>query len=326
MYSPLTHLSFTYAALKSSQGAVLPRLPGASPGDEANPEQVRRMAEHLCGLPPEAQKQLLRVLTMKAMTIPWSLIHPTWIGHLMQEWPAQWRLWALECLPGDSRERLKRRLPPAGKTKIIEGVMPRWWTIWLSNYVKRRLGYPDLPPAEKTHSDADLPGSLCEMSDAELAAVLRLHGTAGLVSCIRKLPRSEAQQLMWQLPAELQTIATAIIQSKKWLDDPFWPVVYKELEKSYPSLAKRVTRMAVADWLRCGLMRGQGLHLRRLAYRLPRSVGQFALDALAGHPEWLSTPVQPSIDEWIQRLRETLQELNQTGQIRVALADDEQSK
>jgi hypothetical protein len=65
--------------------------------------------------------------------------------------------------------------------------------------------------------------------------------------------------------------------------------------------------MALADWARVGTQAGQELHLRRLAFRLPRHWGEWLLRQVESRPAWLSLPVQPDIEAWRQALQELLE-------------------
>lgn len=333
MYSPAGQLSFWYASIKTKPAVELNPL--ESPPQESDARRARHMAEQIAGMGPEMQRQLLRILRGKTAAIPWRSIHPSWIRSLIREWPAQWRLWALESLPSDARDLLQKSIQASShgrpQTKpfaqhrpvFLDGHVPVWWPAWFGSAVKRALRYPDLPPWGKP---TDLPGSLWQEDSHDLLLILRLHGTSGLVACLKKLPRTEGQQLIWQLPSDYQSVATEVVQAKKWLDDPFWPAIFNELGALFPVLADRLVFMAMADWIRCGRQQGQDAIMRRLVFRLPRKYGKWMLQQLDSSPEWANTPVQPSVDFWKQKLQDLIQTLRQGGRIRAALAGETPAK
>ncbi len=314
MMNPLTDLAFVYAALKV-RSDVRTGTPFQSGSSEAYAQRARRMAEQIYGMAPAAQAQILRILRLKSATVPWSAIHPSWLGALLQNWPAPWRLWTLESLPPNLRGRLQKMFPPPETPVIIYGSVPSWWGPWLSMYVKARLDYPDLPPWEKASFVEQLPGSLWEADDRDVIVILRFYGTWGLVNCLRKLPRSEAQALIWRLPVDLQGVAMELAQARKWSDDPFWPTIYAELSESQASLEAVLIWMGLADWIRAGLQEEQEILLRRLAYRLPRNLGEWLLRQMRDRPPWSALPVQPDPAHWRQQLAELIQTLSQQGRI-----------
>jgi hypothetical protein len=65
--------------------------------------------------------------------------------------------------------------------------------------------------------------------------------------------------------------------------------------------------MALADWLRVGLQRGQERSLRRLAFRLPRRWGEWMLRVMDERPDWLGRPVLPSGEAWDASLSSLLE-------------------
>jgi len=312
--NPLTDLALWYAAFKTGVPAS-PALLARPTGSEAYTQRVRRMAEQVHGMAPAAQAQILRILRLKSATVPWSALHPSWLGALMQDWPAPWRLWTLESLPPNLRGRLQKVLAPPETPVIIAGPAPSWWGPWLSAYVKAWLDYPDLPPWEKASFIEQLPGSLWEADDRDVVVILRLYGTWGLVNCLRKLPRSEAQQLIWRLPVDLQGVAMELAQARKWSEDPFWPSIYAELNGSQAALEAVLIWMALADWVRAGLQAEQEILLRRLAYRLPRNLGEWLLQQMRDRPPWTALPVRPDPAHWRRQLAEFIQTLSRQGRI-----------
>ncbi len=316
--NPLTDLASWYAFFKT-EARVPPGLSSRPAGSEAYTQRVRRMAEQIHGMAPAAQAQVLRILRLKSATVPWSAIHPSWLGALLQDWPASWRLWTLESLPPDLRGRLQKMFAPPETPVIIYGSVPSWWGPWLSAYVKARLNYPDLPPWERTPLVEGLPGSLWEVDDRDVLVILRFYGTWGLVNCLRKMSRSEAQRLVWRLPVDLQGVAMEFAQARKWSDDPFWPAIYAELSESQESLESCLIWMGLADWVRAGLQQEQEVLLRRLAYRLPRNLGEWLLRQMDVRPPWTALPVQPDPDHWRQPLAELIQALSQQGRIHLPM-------
>ncbi|GBC84151.1 hypothetical protein HRbin11_00573 [bacterium HR11] len=77
--------------------------------------------------------------------------------------------------------------------------------------------------------------------------------------------------------------------------------------------------MGLADWVRAGLQQGQDVLLRRLAYRLPRSLGEWLLHQMGARPPWVSLPVQPDLAHWRQQLAELIQALSRRGRIHVPM-------
>jgi hypothetical protein len=312
--NPLRDLAFSYAARKVGTGLPV-ELPGRSGPPDAYTQRVCRMAEQIHGMAPAAQAQVLRILRLKSATVPWSALHPSWLGALMEAWPASWRLWALESLPPGLRGRLQKMFDPPEAPVIVVGTAPSWWNPWFGTYVKTRLDYPDLPPWEKASLLERLPGSLWELDDRDVVVILRFYGTWGLVNCLRKLPRSEAQQLIWRLPVDLQGVAMELAQARKWSDDPFWPAIYAELTEAPADLETCLARMGLADWVRAGLQQEQDVLLRRLAYRLPRSLGQWLLRQMEARPAWVNLPLTPDPERWRQPLVELMQVLHRQGRI-----------
>jgi hypothetical protein len=258
------------------------------------------MARQLRDMPPETQKPLLRVLHGRASLVPWSAIHPSWLEDVFKGWRPQWRLWALDSLPTELRVPLQQDLH-APAASFRPGQAPRWWNAWFPVHVKSRLAYPDLPPWERAAGAAGLPGILWEREEKELTRLLAFHGTRGFVSALRALPRPEAQHWMWQLPPQCQPVAQETVASRVWLEDPFWPAIFRELE-AVEDVAMRLFRMALADLVRCGLQQDQEPHLRRLAYRLPRRWGAWLLEQIEELPEWTTLEPQPSLEAWKQDL------------------------
>jgi hypothetical protein len=293
MYSPFAHLSFWYSAL----GGLVANPPKAYPfGDpETLDPPVRRVAQRLHETPVGLRSSLLSVLRGQASVLPWSAIHPSWLEPILADYPAQWRLWALALLPGPLRARLEEDRGQ-GSSTLLAGRAPSWWPAFFAAEVRHRLDYPDLLPWQGAR--AGLPGILWERSDTDLARLLAVHGTRGLVSAVRRLPRGEAQALLWRLPAQCQPVAQEAVARRLWSDDPFWPEILERLEGEFPELEARVFRMALADWLRVGLQRGQGRTLRRLAIRLPRRWGDWMRRVMDERPDWLQRPVVPSPEAW----------------------------
>ncbi len=331
MHSPVSQFSFWYAALKTRSELTPAELPEfLRTSSESDAKRAHHMAEQLAGMDPDVRRQLIGIIRDKVSAVPWSAIHPSWIRSLIRDWPPQWRFWALECLPAATRELLQKSIQkgthirtqgvrsPLSKPVVVDGHVPAWWPAWFGNHVRRTLKYPDLPPWTKSSADAELPGGLWEMDDNDLVLILRLHGTSGFVGCLRKLPRAEGQQLIWQLPTEFQSVASEVVQGKKWISDPFWPQVFTELKDEFPAVGDRLVWMALADWTRVGLQQAQGPLLRRMAYRLHRKYGKWMLRKMETSPEWIALPVQPGIDAWRQTLQDLIQTLRQAGRIQPA--------
>jgi len=307
MYSPFGHVAFWYAALAEDPTRPPRAYPFPAAGGADEDERARRMAQRLREQPPALRGPLLSVLCGKASVLPWTAVHPSWLDGILEGCSPQWRLWALEGLPRPLRARLQEERPDEEGPARLEDRPPGWWAPWFSAHVKRSLAYPDLPPWERAPGAAGLPGTLWEREESELIRLLALHGTRGLVSSLRRLPREEAQRWIWQLPAECQPAANDTIKRRQWLDDPFWPAIFEELGTEFPELESRLFRMALGDWIRAGLQAGQELHLRRLAFRLPRHWGEWLLRQIDGGPGWLSLPVQPDLETWRRRLQELLE-------------------
>ena len=303
MYSPFAHVSFWYAALATEPSSRPARYPF---GGDQHDGAARRAAERLREQPPDLRKSLLRMLYGKASLLPWSALHHTWLQGILAACRPQWRLWALASLPQPLQAALQNEQPEQERAALIEVRPPGWWAPWFSAHVKRQLGYPDLPPWEKLSGAGGLPGNLWERDESELTRLLAIHGTQGFVSSVRRLPRAEAQRWLWQLPAQCQQVANETVQERKWMDDPFWPVIFRELEAEFPEIESRLFRIALADWMRAGLQQGQEPHLRRLAYRLPRRWGEWMLRLLEARPSWLAMPIEPGLEAWRQRLWEPL--------------------
>jgi hypothetical protein len=304
MYSPFAHLSFWYAALAASpqdQPAAYPFLP---PGGEAADRMARHLAQQLRDGAPDVQKPLLRVLREKASLLPWSAIHPSWLQETLGASSPQWRLWALEILPETLRAALSELRPDGAAPALLDARPPAWWAAWFTAHVKATLAYPDLPPWEKSGRPDGLPGVLWEDDEREIVRLLAVHGTRGFVSAVRRLPRPEAQQWLWQLPAQCQPVANEAVQARKWSDDPFWPEIFQVLAPEFPDVEARLFRAGLADFLRAGLQQGQELPLRRLAFRLPRRWGEWALRTIAERPAWLEMPLLPDVDAWKRALHD----------------------
>lgn len=303
MYSPFAHVAFWYVALGEG-GANRPlTYPFGGPDALANEEPARRLAERLRQHGAEERKPLLRVLYGKASVLPWSALHPSWLHDVLTECRPQWRLWALDGLPPDLRAALEEGGPEAEAPSLLEGEVPGWWPAFFSAHVKERLGYPDLPPWETaTH----FPGRLWEQGAAELTRLLAFHGTRGLVSSLRLLPRPEASRLIGQVPPECQVLAQATVRNKDWSEDPFWPRIFQELESDSPDLTSRLFRAALADCVRAGIQQGQRAPLHRLAFRLPRDWGLWLRLQLEDPPAWTEMPVLPSLEDWQRRIEQLL--------------------
>jgi hypothetical protein len=300
--SPFARLSFYYAA------SAAPEPPPAYPfaKDPAADAGAERLAASLRRAKDAQRGPLIRVLQAQAALLPWSAVHPSWLEDVLADCRPQWRVWALHVLPAALRARLQADRAEAPGADLHEAQPPAWWAEWFAAHVKRRLAYPDLDPweayAAPSSPEGALPGSLWEHDEGELTRVLALHGTRGFVSAVRQLPREEAQQWMWQLPAQCQGVAQDTVAQRRWSDDPFWPAVFRDLAEEFPEVEARLFRIALADWLRAGVAQGQELPLRRLAFRLPRRWGEWMLRELVARPEWLSLPVLPSLTVWRQRL------------------------
>ncbi len=299
MYSPFAHLSFWYAALGAS--SVPPGYPFADP--QTKDEPIRGFAARLRQAPPASRAPLMSVLRGQSSVLPWSAIHPSWLEPILAGYPAQWRLWALALLPGPLRARLEEDRGE-GPSTLLAGRAPSWWPAFFTSDVRGRLAYPDLLPWPD--ASAGLPGALWERSDVDFARLLAVWGTRGIVSAAWRLPRAKAQELLWQLPAQCQAVAQETASKRLWNDDPFWPEILERLAEEHPELEARLFRMALADWLRVGLQRGQEPSLRRLAFRLPRRWGEWMLRTADERPDWLSRPVLPSAEAWDEGLSSLL--------------------
>jgi hypothetical protein len=291
MYSPFAHLAFWYAALGTSAApTAYPFVEPPAPGEPA-----RSFAARLRQAPAPSRAPLMSVLRAQAQILPWSAIHPSWLEPILAGYPAQWRLWALALLPGPVRSRLEEDRGE-GPSTLLAGRAPSWWPAFFSSDVRARLAYPERPPWPD--GAAALPGDLWERSDVDFARLLAVWGTRGIVAAAWRLPRARAQDLLWQLPAQCQAVAEETASGRLWNDDPFWPEILERLAEEHPHLETRLFRMALADWLRVGLQRGQEPSLRRLAYRLPRRWGEWMLRTMDERPEWLGRPVLPSAAAW----------------------------
>ena len=300
MYRPFAHLAFWYAALGTSSEPPAYPFVEATDGDDP----ARAFAARLRQAPAASRAPLMSVLRGQASILPWSAIHSSWLEPILAGYPAQWRLWALALLPGPVRSRLEEDRGE-GPSTLLAGRAPSWWPAFFSDDVRSRLDYPDRPPWPD--GVAALPGSLWERSDVDFARVLAVWGTRGIVAAAWRLPRATAQELLWQLPAQCQAVAQETASNRLWNDDPFWPEILDGLAEEYPHLEARLFRMALADWVRVGLQRGQEPSLRRLAYRLPRRWGEWVRRTLDGRPEWLGRPVLPSVEAWDASLSSLLE-------------------
>jgi hypothetical protein len=235
--------------------------------------------------------------------LPWSAIHASWLEPLVAELEPQWRLWALALLPGPLRASLEDDCG-AGPSALLDAHAPSWWPAWFAGAVRERLGYPHLPPV--TEAASALPGVLWERPAEELSLALAYCGTHGVVSAARQLPRAEAQGLLWRLPAQCHAMAQAIAAGRV-SDDPFWREALELLAPECPELEARLLRMALADWLRVGLQRGQDATLRRLAFRLPRRWGEWMLRVIEERPAWTQLVPSSGHAAWDAELTERLE-------------------
>jgi hypothetical protein len=300
MQSPFARLGFFYAAASHPETARELVYPMA-PDPEAD-AAARRLATRLRETPEGQRASLLRVLKAQAALIPFSAIHPSWLENVLADCRPQWRVWALHVLPAALRDQLQVDRPEAAGASLLEAQPPPWWAEWFAGHVKRRLAYPDLEPWGQGSGASSLPGSLWEHGEAELTRALAVHGTRGFVSAVRQLPREEAQQWMWRLPAQCQGVAREVVEQRRWSEDPFWPAVFQDLAEEFPEVEARLFRLALADWLRAGVAERQEPQLRRLAFRLPRRWGEWMLRELSAKAEWLSLPVLPSLEAWKKAL------------------------
>ena len=294
MYSPFAHLSFWYAAA-SSPADPPPVYPFAAPGSEAGDAAARRLAAQLGAGDGAAGRELLEVLHGRSALLPWSALHPSWLADILADASPSWRSWALAVVPAALREKL-----PPGASGIAGAephgpAAPSWWSGWFTAHVKRRLGYPDLPPWP---APAELPGSLWEREEPEISRMLAVWGTRGFISAVRTLPRTEAQEWLWALPPACHELADETVKQRFWSEDPFWPEVFQALATEFPEAEARLFRMALADLMRAGVQQSQESELRRLAFRLPRRWGGWMLVELAARPAWLERPVLPSLEAW----------------------------
>jgi len=303
--SPLRWISATYAAKVSEHAQSLPAPCLEDAPAEADARRMQRMVEQLVEMPSKTRQELFQLLRWKARAVPWSAIHPSWILPLFDALPGGWRLWAVASLPPEIRGQFARA---DGETVILSpGKPPPWWIGWIADHVRESLDYPEFAPWERGGEDALR--SLWEHEQAELERLLRAHGATGLVACIRKMPRPEAQQLLWQVPADLEPLVADTVQSQKWVDDPFWTTILAEFEALSPDVGGRLFWMGFADVLRYGNQSDASAHLRRLAFRLPREAGHWALEQLRSRPAWLALPLQPSVEHWKERFQALRDEL-----------------
>jgi hypothetical protein len=301
VYSPFAHLSFWHAAASSSTEPP-PVYPFATPGSETNDAAARHLASQLQASEPEARRELLSVLHGRSALLPWSSLHPSWLADILADAPPSWRGWALAVLPTALREPLETDRPGS---EAAPPAPPSWWPAWFTTHVKRRLGYPDLPPWPVS---TELPGSLWESAETTLSRLLAVWGTRGFISALRALPREEAQQWIWALPPACRPVADQTVSERRWSEDPFWPEVFAALADEFPEAEARLIRMALADLMRAGVQQQQEIELRRLAFRLPRRWGAWMLVELAARPHWLTQPVLPSIETWRGALKTDLGE------------------
>lgn len=302
MQSPFARLAFCYAAPGEADASA----PYPFDRDEARDAAARDLAQRLREAEEEQRAPLLRVLQAQAAVLPWAAVHPSWLEDVLADCRPQWRMWALHVMPAPLRERLQADRPEAQGADLLDAQPPAWWVDWFTAQVKRRLAYPDLDPWDRQTASEALPGSLWEHDEKEITRALALHGTRGFVSAVRQLPREEAQQWMWRLPAQCQAAAQETVEARRWSEDPFWSAAFAALAEEFPDVESRLFRLALADWLRAGVEGGQGPRLRRLAFRLPRRWGEWMLRELQARPEWLSRPVLPSLDAWRQILADDL--------------------
>jgi hypothetical protein len=299
MDRPFARVAFWYAALGTSSPPPSDPFVEAAGGDD----EARAFAARLRQAPAASRAPLMSVLRGQAQVLPWSAIHPSWLEPVLAAYPAQWRLWALALLPGPVRSQLEEDRGE-GPSTLLAGRAPSWWPAFFSDDVRCRLDYPDRPPWPD--ATTALPGSLWEHSDVDFARVLAVWGTRGIVAAAWRLPRATAQELLWQLPAQCQAVAQETASNRLWNDDPFWPEILERLAAEHPHLEARLFRMALADWVRVGLQRGQEASLRRLAYRLPRRWGEWVLRTMDDRPDWLGRPVLPSVEAWEAGLKALL--------------------
>lgn len=302
MYSPFAHLSFWHSAATSSSEPP-PRYPFAPLASEANDEAARRLAGQLGGSGAEARRELLGVLHGRSAILPWSSLHPSWLADILADTSPAWRVWALAVLPAPVRAALEADRSEGEGPRLFDARPPSWWPAWFSAHVKRRLGYPDLPPWPVA---AALPVALWEKEEKELTRVLAVRGTRGFISAVRTLPRAEAQEWIWRLPTACHALADETVKKRQWSEDPFWPEVFSALAADFPEAEARLFRMALADLMRVGGQKGQEGELRRLAFRLPRRWGEWMLVELAARPQWLARPILPSLEAWRARLEADL--------------------
>lgn len=300
MASPFARLSYYYSALGAEAAPAAYPFGPPEPTDEA----LRRFAERLRGAEPASRASLTGVLRAQATVLPWSAIHSSWLEPLVAGYEPQWRLWALAQLPSAVRAQLEEDRG-AGPSALLSAQAPSWWPAYFAADVKRRLRYPDLPPLPQ--ASGGLPGVLWERQDRELAGALALYGTRGIVSAARRLPRAEAQSLLWRLPQQCQAPAQQLVAAGRLSPDPFWAEVFERLAAEFPELEARLLRMGLADWLRVGLQRGQPAMLRRLAFRLPRRWGEWMLGVIERRPDWLERPLAESAAQWDACLAEMLE-------------------
>ena len=187
--------------------------------ETASPFLSKRFAKPLF-----AKCLLLSVLHSRSALLPWSSLHPSWLADILEDAPASWRGWALSILPSTLREPLEGAGPVAddasndasNDASDTEEGPPPWWPAWFTTHVKRRLGYPDLPPWPVA---AELPGSLWESDERTITRLVALWGTRGFISALRALPKEEAQHWIWSLPPACRPVADQTVKERRWSEE-----------------------------------------------------------------------------------------------------------
>ncbi len=264
---------------------------------------VMQWIRHFRSMPVELRNQLLHILRMKSSTLPWTAIHSSWLYTLLSPMPPVCAIWSLETLPSRVRETLYTEFSELRTTP--GGPPPAWWTRWLAWWLRRCMDYPELPPWDHPEPPRHLPGAFWQKDAAWTLRILHRYGLVRWLQRLRYLPREEAQRQIWALPPDLARAALQLADEKPWLEDDFWPDIGSALSLDTLPIEKQMVRIAIADWVRAGCQLGQDATLLRLAYRLPREIGQWVRADLTA--PWRNTPIRPDPVTWQQRLAEWIE-------------------
>jgi hypothetical protein len=263
---------------------------------------------------PQSADALVSFARRRLSAFPFQRVDPSWLEDvfprdpLLQEWLAGY-------LPQTHHCALRSTDPNLWS---LSAEAPAWFPLWVEKTLQDRLRYPVAVPGE---IDPRAPVTqLALLSGSDARALLQVYGLRLVAAALFRSQRHEIVDSLYGLPQAMADRVVALVRERQFPLTQDWSGALSHLRDK--TAAEEVPlRLAALDvGVHCR-HHGKAALARRVALRLPRSLGEEILASYAG--ERMSDIGEVSEPEWHVAMRRDMKDMVAQGYLQPPRLEEE---